>query len=142
MPEVPGGREAQEACPYLDSQWVADTNGQRMTGQGIDQRFDTPACVFWSYPPEPQLTVIVRHMPSPQEAVAVVDWAAPVADTEPASKPAGWDGGRFGGTGPEGQPKAIYAVAKDTVAVVVFSNQEQSFKAEQVATKVIENLGL
>ena len=60
-------------CPYLDTQWVADTNGQRVTGVGIDERFNPPACQYWSYPPEPQLTVFVRHMPSPPEAMAVVD---------------------------------------------------------------------
>ena len=68
-------------CPYLDTEWVAQTNGQRVTGVGIDSRFDTPACQFWSYPEEPQLTVIVRHMASPQESMAVVDWATPVSYT-------------------------------------------------------------
>ena len=73
-----------EACPYLDAAWVAQTNGQRVTRVGVDTRFDPPACVFWSYSEDPQLTVLVRHMPSPDEAVAVVDWAAPIATTDPA----------------------------------------------------------
>ena len=137
LPEVP--RTAQQACPYLDTQWVADTNGQRMTGLGIDQRFSTPACVFWSFPEEPQLTVIVREMPTVEEAIAVVDWAAPIDSTEPAEEPEGWSGGRRGGTETSG---ALYTVQKDTTAVVVFTNQQQSLKAQLVAEEVITNLGL
>lgn len=137
LPEVP--RTAQQECPYLSAQWVADTNGQRMTGLGIDQRFSTPACVFWSFPEEPQLTVIVREMPTVEEAIAVVDWAAPIDSTEPAEEPEGWSGGRRGGRETSG---ALYAVQKDTTAVVVFTNQQQSLKAQLVAEEVITNLGL
>lgn len=141
LPETPEGKAGWVECPYLETQWVADTNGQRMTGLGIDERFDTPACVFWSYPDEPQLTVIVRHMHTPEEATAVVDWAAPIDTTEPAEEPEGWSGGRVGG-GIAGHETALYAVAKGTVAVVVFTNQEQSLKAELVAKEVIQNLSL
>lgn len=137
MPVIPGGRESRTDCPYLDTQWVADTNGQRVTGVGVDERFDTPACVYWSYPEEPQLTVIVRHTDSVDAATAVVDWAAPIASTDPAEEPEGWSGGRFGGNG-----HALYAVQKDRTAVVVFSNQEQSIKPQLVAERVIGQLGL
>lgn len=135
-PQVSGGRTSWQECPYLDTQWVADTNGQRVTGVGVDERFSTPACVYWSFPEEPQLTVIVREMDTIDEAIAVVDWAAPVDTTELAEEPAGWSGGRRGGDG------ALYAVQKDTVAVVVFTNQDQSLKAQLVAETVIGNLGL
>lgn len=135
MPEVDPA--TQEPCPYLDGQWLADTNGQRLISQGVDHRFDTPACQFWSYEQAPQATVIVRHMNTEEEAIAVVDWAAPIDSTEPAEEPEGWSGGRRGG--PEG---AIYAVQKGNVAVVVFSDQEQSFKAELIAKETITNLGL
>lgn len=135
-PQVPGGRTSWQECPYLDTQWVADTNGQRVTGVGVDERFSTPACVYWSFPEEPQLTVIVREMDTIDEAIAVVDWAAPVDTTELAEEPAGWSGGRRGGDG------ALYAVQKDTVAVVVFTNQDQSLKAQLVAETVIGNLRL
>ena len=135
-PQVPGGRTSWQECPYLDTQWVADTNGQRVTGVGVDERFSTPACVYWSFPEEPQLTVIVREMDTIDEAIAVVDWAAPVDTTELAEEPAGWSGGRRGGDG------ALYAVQKDTVEVVVFTNQDQSLKAQLVAETVIGNLGL
>ena len=129
-------------CPYLDAEWVAQTNGQRVTGSGIDERFDTPACQFWSYPEEPQLTVVVRHMTSPEEAMSVVDWAAPIDATGPADKPAGWNGGRAGGGDVPGFPGAIYSVAKGSVAVSVWSNQQESIKAQAVAEQVIANLGL
>ncbi|MEJ5928813.1 DUF2020 domain-containing protein [Corynebacterium sp. H128] len=137
LPEVIGGRQQLQECPYLDSQWVADTNGQRVLGAGIDERFDTPACVFWSYAEEPQLTVLVRRMSTEAEAEEVVNWAAPIASTEPAEEPAGWTGGRMGSPG-----RSLYAVYRGNTAVVTISNQDQSFKAELVAKEVIKNLGL
>lgn len=137
LPEVPEGKNGWTECPYLDSNWVADTNGQRMVGQGIDSRFDTPACVFWSYPEDPQATVMVRHMATEQDAIKVVDWAAPIDTTEPAEEPAGWSGGRIGN-----EKGATYAVQKGNVAVVVFSNQPQSLKAELIAKETISRLAL
>lgn len=137
LPVIPDGKASQTPCPYLDTQWVADANGQRVTGMGVDDRFDPVACVFWSYPEDPQLTVIVRHMDTAADAMAVVDWAAPVDTTNPTDEPAGWTGGRKGG-----DDGAVYAVAKDTVAVVVLSNQAQSIKTQIIAEKVIENLHL
>ncbi|WP_115685678.1 DUF2020 domain-containing protein [Corynebacterium senegalense] len=125
-----------EACPYLVAQWLAEANGQRVTRVGVDDKFDTPACQFWSYGEQPQLTVLVRHMPTPEEAMAVVDWAAPVATTNPASQPAGWNGGRGGAEG------AVYSVAKRPVAVSVWSDQQESVKAQVVAEQVIATLGL
>lgn len=142
LPEIPGGRDSWEECPYLDTQWVSDTNGQRTLGVGVDKRFDTPACVFWSYPEEPHLSVIVRDMPDTDAAIRVVDWAAPIDSTEPAEEPEGWSGGRAGGGMVPGREGSLYAVQKDNRAVVVFTNQEQSLKAELVAKEVIANLGL
>ncbi len=142
LPEVPGGRSSWDECPYLDTEWVSDTNGQRTLGVGVDTRFDTPACVFWSYPEDPHLTVIVRDMVDVDEATAVVDWAAPVDTTEPAEDPAGWSGGRAGAGMVPDRVGSVYAVQKDDRAVVVFTNQDQSLKAELVATEVIANLGL
>lgn len=139
LPEIPGGRESWEDCPYLDTAWVEETNGQRVLGVGTDPRFNTPACVYWSYPDAPQLTVLVRDMPDEAAAIAVVDWAAPIDSTEPAEEPLDWSGGRRGGSAESG---ALYAVQKDSVAVVVFTNQDQSLKAQLVAEEVIGNLGL
>ena len=133
--EVP--RDSQQACPYLDSQWLAETNGQRVTSQGIDTRFDPPACVFWSYPEHPQATVLVRRMATEDEAVAVVDWAAPIDLTEPAGSD-GWDGGR----GVLNDELSVYAVYNGPVAVVVWSNQAQTIKPQSIATEVISALNL
>ncbi|MGP6175626.1 DUF2020 domain-containing protein [Corynebacterium sp. A21] len=140
-PEIPAGRNGWVECPYLDTEWVAETNGQKVTGVGVDDRFSTPACVFWSYPAEPQLSVMVREMPDETAAIAVVDWAAPIDTTEPAEEIPGWSGGRAG-AGIGGHEDARYAVQKDHWAVVVNSNQEQSLKAELIAREVIANLGL
>ncbi|OHO30341.1 hypothetical protein HMPREF2656_12305 [Corynebacterium sp. HMSC034B08] len=140
LPET--ARDGWQECPYLDTEWVARTNGQRVTGVGTDPRFDTPACQFWSYPEEPQLTVIVRHMDSPEQAMAVVDWATPIDFTQPADQPEGWDGGRHGGGDVPNRIGAAYSVAKGNVAVTVFTNQDESVKAEAVATEAITNLGL
>lgn len=134
LPDVP--RAAGEPCPYLDDQFVAGANGQKVMAWGVDKRFDTPACVYWSYGDEPQLQVIVRATASEADARAVVDWAAPVDSTDPASLPGGWEGGRSGGDG------AVFAVAKGTDAVAVFSDQSESVKAQAVAEQVISALNL
>ncbi len=136
-PEVPAGKQSWRECPYLDTVWVEQTNGQRVTAVGVDERFSTPACVYWSYPEAPQLQVLVRHLPSQEDAIAVVDHFAPVDSTELAELPGGWTGGR--GTVDGG---AVFAVFRGTVAVVVLTNQEQSFKAEQTAAETVTNLGL
>ncbi|QQN48028.1 DUF2020 domain-containing protein [Corynebacterium kefirresidentii] len=146
---APGSAEAPEVnvsqtaevndwsdCPYIGPGWLEETNGQRLTKQGIDTRFPTPACVFWSYQDDPQATVIVRDMPTAEDARAAVDWAAPIDATEPASFD-GWEGGR--GVVDE---HAVYAVQKDTHAVLVWSNQQQTVKSEQIAHEAIANLGL
>lgn len=146
---APGSAEAPEVnvtqaaevndwndCPYIDPGWLEETNGQRLTKQGVDTRFPTPACVFWSYQDDPQATVIVRDMPTVEDARAAVDWAAPIDATEPASFD-GWEGGR--GVVNE---HAVYAVQKDTHAVLVWSNQQQTVKSEQITHEAIANLGL
>ncbi|WP_123959202.1 DUF2020 domain-containing protein [Corynebacterium pseudopelargi] len=132
MPEL-----VDAPCPYLDAQWLAETNGQKVTRTGVDERFDPPACGFWGYGDLPQATVLIRHMPDEEQARAVVDWAAPIDSTEPATLPGGWDGGRAGG--PEG---AVFAVQRGPVAVVAWSDQAQSLKAQLIAQEVINNLGL
>ncbi|HJG43218.1 DUF2020 domain-containing protein [Corynebacterium phoceense] len=126
-----------QECPYLDTQWVADTNGQRMTKQGLDTRFGTPACVFWSYPEAPQATVMVRDLGTVERARAAVDWAAPIDQTEPVDDN-GWQGGR----GVLNEELSVYAVQKDNEAVLVWTNQAQTVKAELIAKEAITNLGL
>ncbi|MDO5032950.1 DUF2020 domain-containing protein [Corynebacterium sp.] len=123
-------------CPYLDTAWLAQTNGQKVTRVGVDPSFDTPACIFWSYPEDPQATIIVEKQDSVEAARALVDATAPVSETELAEFE-GWSGGR--GIVNE---HAVYAVQKDTTAVLVWSNQLQTLKTELIAQEVIRNLGL
>lgn len=130
-------RDAWDECPYLNTKFVEDTNGQHVLGVGLDTRFETPACVYWSYGEAFQLQVLVRHFNTEEEAIATVDNFAPIDWTSPASKPTGWDGGR--GNWDAG---SVYAVHKDTTAVVVLSNQTQSIKPATVAEETIKNLGL
>lgn len=85
------------------------------------------------------MEVLVRHMADAESAIAVVDHFAPIDTTEPAELPNEWMGGRGGRADAEG---AVFAVQRDNIAVVVLTNQEQSFKAEQVAEEAIANLGL
>lgn len=137
MPVIPEGKNSWTECPYINTQWLQDTNGQRVTAVGVDNTLNPPACVFWSYPEDPQATILVRTFDNPQLAIDMVNWAAPIDTTDPAKEPAGWDGGRFGS-----EDRSLYAVSKGSTAVVVFSNQGQSYKAQQIAEKVIGNLGL
>ena len=126
-------------CPYLDGDWLQNTNGQRLTGVTVDDRFDPAACTFWSYEDVPQAQVMVRKMRTNSDAVKVVDIAAPINSTLKALKPEGWSGGRKGGDKKSG---AIYAVWKDETAVVVWTAQAQSVKAQQIAEETIKNLKL
>ncbi|RKT51855.1 DUF2020 domain-containing protein [Saccharothrix australiensis] len=127
---------ADGTCPYLASAFVAEANGQlvRKTRLSADQ--PDPACFFYANAEDVQLSVWVFHGDA-KTAKAVVDRAAPVADSSPASAPDGWVGGSLAGA--EG---AVYAVAKEGDAVVVTSNQKQTIKARRIAETVIGNLGL
>lgn len=133
------GRTRSEPCPYIDSAWLEKTTGQRVTASGVDRRFETPACVFWSYEKEPQATILVRSMRTNQDAVAVVDHFAPIDQTLKAVEPAGWSGGR---SRADDKPGTVYAVWKDNLAVVVTSAQDQTVKPEGIAVEVIKNLKL
>lgn len=141
-PDLSGSREGT-TCPYVDSQAVQSATGQLVTGVSVDQRFDPPACVFWSYEADPQATVMVRSMRTNSEAVAVVDAAAPIDSTLKAEQPVGWSGGRSGSA--ESHPErsgSVYAVWKDETAVVVTTAQPQSVKAQQLAEQTISGLNL
>lgn len=122
----------------MGAERVVQTNGQRVTGVGTATRFEPPARQLWSTAEDPQLTVIVRQVGSAEDARAVVDWAAPVD----ATLSGGWDGGRHGGGDVPGRIGAAYAVSKGPVVVTVFTNQNESVKAEAVAREVIATLAL
>ncbi|TCO64647.1 DUF2020 domain-containing protein [Actinocrispum wychmicini] len=127
---------ADGPCPYLDSTFVADANGQHVTKVRISADKPHPACFFYRPDGTVQLTVRV-YVGDAKNAKALVDQAAPIATSNPASSPPGWKGGSLG------QDKSsVYAVAKDVTAVIVTSNQAQSTKPRRVAEKAITALGL
>ena len=122
-------------CPYLDTEYVADTNGQHVSKvkTSADQ---PPACFFYRPDGRVQLTVRV-YSGDAAVAKALVDGVAPIATSNPAELSGGWKGGS--------QPTddgAVYAVAKDGSAVLVTTNQEQTIKAKQIAQQSITALGL
>lgn len=122
-------------CPYLDQAFVEDTNGQRI-GEIKVSADDPPACFFYRPDGSVQATVRVYKGEAPV-AKALVDQAAPVDTSNPAELSGGWSGGA--------QPTddgAVYAVARDTEAVVVTTNQEQTIKAKVIAQQAITTLGL
>jgi UPF0176 protein len=123
-------------CPYLDETFVAETNGQQVGDVRVSDDQPHPACFFYRSGGGEQLRVRV-YVGDAAVAKIIVDGVVPVATSDPATLPGGWDGGK--------QPTddgAVYAVAKDGTAVVVVTNQKQTIKASRVAEQVITALGL
>lgn len=126
---------ADGPCPYLEDDYVADTNGQHVSKVKTSAD-DPPACFF--YRPDGGLQLTVRvYTGDAAVAKGLVDGAAPVATANPAKLDGGWDGGAQATD--EG---AVYAVAKDGSAIIVTTNQEQTIKAKQIAQESISALGL
>lgn len=124
---------AEGPCPYLSADAVAEANGQRVGTVRISDG-DPPACFFHHPDGEEQLRVRV-FVGRPEVAVALVDAAAPVGTSNPATRPSGWEGGYE--TDDDG---AVYAISKGETAVIVTTNQRQSVRARTVATDVVEAL--
>jgi UPF0176 protein len=123
-------------CPYLATGFVADANGQRVSKVKLSGDRPHPACFFYDLAGKLQLTVRV-YVGEPAAATALVDHMAPVDSSNPATEPPGWHGGyqRTGGG-------AVYAVAKQGMAIVVTTDQTQTVKARTVAKQAISALGL
>jgi hypothetical protein len=126
---------ADGPCPYLEESFVEDTNGQRVSKVQTSAD-EPPACFFVRPDGSLQLTVRV-YTGDAAVAKALIDEAAPVASSNPAELTGGWKGGAQSTA-----DGAVYAVAKDTSAVVVTTNQEQTIKAKQIAQQSISSLGL
>jgi hypothetical protein len=127
---------ADGACPYLETGFVEEANGQQVSKVRLSAD-DPPACFFYRGGDREQLRIHVVTGDDVGIAKAVVDRAAPVASSDPATLPGGWEGGK--------QPTdtgAVFAVAKRGTAVVVVTNQQQTIKASRVAERVIITLGL
>lgn len=134
-PEAKPARKAP--CPYLEDEFVEQTNGQRVGETRISADEPHAACFFYRSDGKEQLRVQVAVELDPATARAIVDRAAPVDTSDPASLPGGWEGGK--------QPTdrgAVFAVYKDGAAVVVTGNQEQTIKVSRIAEQVITALGI
>ncbi|WP_158850459.1 DUF2020 domain-containing protein [Saccharothrix deserti] len=127
---------ADGQCPYLASSFVQEANGQLVRKVRLSADQPNPACFFYANASDIQLSVWV-FQGDPTTAKAVVDRAAPVAESSPATAPTGWKGGSL-----TTETGAVYAVAKDGNAVVVTSNQKQTIKTRRVVETVVGNLGL
>lgn len=123
-------------CPYLTTTFVADANGQHVSKVQTSADKPYPACFFFALNGKLQLTAEV-YTGDPGVANALVDKAAPVDTSNPATDPAGWQGG-YQST-PTG---AVYAVAKGGAAVIVTTDQQQTVKARTVARQAISALAL
>lgn len=127
---------ATEDCPYLGSEFVAESNGQHVSKVRVSADQPHPACFFYRPDGKVQLTVRV-YVGDAKTATALVNKAAPVDSSNPASDPSGWKGGYLSsGDG------AVYAVAKGGTAVIASTNQKQSVKARTVVKKTISALKL
>ncbi|HWD01092.1 MAG TPA: DUF2020 domain-containing protein [Amycolatopsis sp.] len=133
-PDPQPAREAK--CPYLSAETVQDANGQHVSTVRVSDDQPHPACFFYRPDGGLQLTVQV-YVGTEDVATKLVNRAAPVDSSNPASDPAGWKGGYQ----PSGDG-VVYAVAKGGDAVIVTSNQKQSIKARTVAKKAIASLEL
>jgi UPF0176 protein len=124
-------------CPYLDSDEVQNDNGQHVGSVRISSSSDGqphPVCYF--YRPDGHLQMTVRvYVGTAAVATALVNQAAPVATSDPANQPPGWNGGSQ--ALPDG---AVYAIAKGGTGIVVTSNQLQTIKCRLVATAVVSGL--
>jgi UPF0176 protein len=127
---------ATEDCPYLGSEFVAESNGQHVSKVRVSADQPHPACFFYRPDGKVQLTVWV-YVGQPDVATALVNKAAPVETSNPASDPTGWKGG-YQSTG----DGAVYAVSKGASAVIATTNQKQSVKARTVVKKAIAALKL
>jgi UPF0176 protein len=127
---------ATEDCPYLDSEFVAEANGQHVSKVRVSADQPHPACFFYRPDGKVQLTVRV-YVGDAKTATALVNKVAPVDTSNPASDPSGWKGG-YQPTG----DGAVYAVAKGASAVIATTNQKQSVKARTVVKKAIAALKL
>jgi hypothetical protein len=124
------------SCPYLTSDFVADANGEKVTKVQISADKPHPACFFYSFGNDKQLTVQV-YVGDAGSATALVNKVAPIESSDKAELPGGWTGGSEStSTG------AVYAVSKAGTAVVVFTDQKQTIKAKQVVKQTIAALGL
>ena len=121
-----------------------------ITGQGHGQTqlipfAPEPMCVFYRSDGGLMGSVRIIQAGSPQQAVAAVNQHVPIADSQPASQPAGWSGGSMTTPGQmtqDSNASSVYAVSKGKVAVVAEENESPSIKARVMAVCAIYGLKL
>lgn len=120
-------------CPFLPSSEVSYDTGQHVGSVKLSAVPDGqtyPMCFF--YKTNGQLEVTARvYSGSPAVATALVNQAAPIATSNPASQPAGWTGGSLASS-----DGSVYAVAKGGTAVIVTSDRMQTIYCRLIATAV------
>lgn len=135
LPKAPAPADIG-ACPYLDTGFVAQANGQRVAEVKVSEPSEGPHPSCFFYRPDGALQLTVRvYAGDPAVAVGLVDQAAPIDSSSPADQPGGWNGGYLAT-----ESNAVYAVAKDDTAVLVTTNQTQTIKARRVVEQVIAAL--
>jgi UPF0176 protein len=142
VPPVLAPARSVSECPYVSNDEVSDDNGQRVSSVKVSSSSDGqphPVCYFYRPDGGWQMTVRV-YVGTPAVATAMVNQAAPVATSNPAVQPPGWNGGSASlGKGTVG---AVYAVSKGGTAIVVTTNQLQTIKCRLVTAAVVTDLHL
>lgn len=131
-------------CPYLQTSVVRSLTGQNLGTPQLIQVAPQPVCTFNRSDGTWAATVRIVEAPTPEQAVAVVNQHVPVADSMPASMPAGWTGGVMseGGQQAGAEGRSVYAVSKGTIAVIAEENESRSIKARSLAVCAIFGAGL
>jgi hypothetical protein len=143
VPPILPPAKSVSACPYVSNDEVSDDNGQRVASVKVSSGSDGqphPVCYFYRPDGGWQMTVRI-YVGTPAVAIAMVDQAAPVATSNPAVQPPGWNGGSAS-LGSKGTVRAVYAVAKGGTAIVVTTNQLQTIKCRLVTIAVVAGLHL
>ncbi|MET0967160.1 MAG: DUF2020 domain-containing protein [Nakamurella sp.] len=124
-------------CPYLSDDDVADINGQHTGTTQVVEVSPHPICLFYRSDGGFLASVRVIQADTAQAAVAAVNAHVPIENSNPANQPPGWAGGsKVTDTG------SVYAVSKDSIAVVAETNQQQSIKGRQLVVATVGALGL
>ncbi len=121
------------SCPVVSSSEVTFDNAEAVGSVKVSELADGqkyPVCYFYRLNGTLQMTVRV-YTGTPDVATALVDQAAPIATSNPAAQPPGWQGGSL-----SGKQGAVYAVAKGGTAVIVTSNMTQTVKCRDVTMAV------
>ncbi len=132
-------------CPYLPAGVVSDITGQHHGDTKLISFKPHPMCLFYRSDGGFLGSVRIIVAASPQQAVAAVNQHVPIADSQPASQPAGWLGGSMTTPGQMTQDstaQSVYAVSKGNVVVVAEENESPSLKARVMAVCAIYGLKL